>query len=302
VRRALRVAATVTSLLAGDAARSWLRSLRTVTPAVGTMALMLGLAGVGLLGGLAAQEALRAEAGDASVLHVYLRSSATADDVAVLTQHLRADHRVLGVRYVSSEEALGLARQRPGMAELIEDAGANPFPASLDVRLRGLADVAPLAGDLAAMPAVDPTYPTSYDASAYRTLQSFVEIAGAITLAVVVVLAALSAVVTANAIRAAILARADDLAIMRLVGASGWMVRGPFVVEGALTGAAAGAAGACVLLAVFAGAQWASGQALTALLPGVGWSVAASCAGVVLLAGVGLGALSSLVGSRGLRC
>jgi cell division protein FtsX len=79
------------------------------------------------------------------------------------------------------------------------------------------------------------------------------------------------------------------------------MVRGPFVLEGALTGSAAGTAGAAILLALFAAAQWASGQALTSLLPGVGWGAAAGCAGAVLATGVALGSMASLVGSRGLR-
>ncbi len=301
LRRACRVAASVAALLAGDAARNWARNLRTTTPAAGTMALMLCLAGTALLAGLAAREVLRAESGDASVLHVYIRSDASGLDVTALSDWLGHDPRVLGVRYVSSEEALARARARPGMAELVDESGTNPFPASLDLRVRGLADVGTLVPDLAGRSPVDPTYPTSYDATAYRALQTFVEVAGGVALGVVLALAVLSAVVTANAIRGAILARADDVAIMRLVGASGWMVRGPFVLEGALTGALAGVVGGGAVLALFAAAQWASGQAVTAVLPGVGWGAAAACAAVVLLAGVALGSTASLLGSRGLR-
>jgi cell division transport system permease protein len=300
-RRAWRILASIVELLARDAARNWLRNLRTVTPAVGTMAAMLALAGSGALAGLASAEVLRGESRDASLLHIYLESGADPADVAVLTRWLDRDPRVASVRYVSSQEALARARRRPGLAELADAAGANPFPASLDVRVRSLAEVGTLAPDLVGRPAVDPAFPTSYDAEAYRSLQAFVEVAGGITVVVVGALAALSALVTANAIRTAILTRVDDIAIMRLVGASGWMVRGPFLLEGALTGAAAGVVAVASLLALFAGVQWASGRVLTSLLPGVGWTVVTACAGQLLLAGVALGAGGALFGSRGLR-
>ncbi len=113
-------------------------------------------------------------------------------------------------------------------------------------------------------------------------------------------LAAVSAAVTANAIRAAILTRSDDLAIMRLLGASGWMVRGPFLFEGALTGEVAGVASAGALLALFAAAQRASAQMFTALLPGVDWRAAVACAAGLVLAGIGLAMVASFAGLRGL--
>jgi cell division transport system permease protein len=301
LRRGWRIAASLSELLLRDAARNWLRNLRTVMPAVGTMAMMLALAGAGGLAGVASREVLRTEAGDASLLHVYLDSAADPAEVAALTQWLRHDRRVVSVGYVSAEEALVRARRRPGLSELADAVGTNPFPASLDVRVRSLAEVGTLTRDLSGRPAVDPVFPTSYDPGAYRSMQMFVQVAGAITLGIVLTLAALSAVVTANSIRAAILARRDDVAVMCLVGASGWMVRGPFLFEGALIGCAAGTVGAGVLLATFAAAQWAGGHVLTAVLPGVSWTVAAAFAGQVLLGGVALGSAAALIGSRGLR-
>jgi cell division protein FtsX len=135
----------------------------------------------------------------------------------------------------------------------------------------------------------------------YRTLQTFIAIAGGLALGVLLVLAGVSAAVTANAIRAAILARWDDLTVMRLVGASGWVLHGPFVFEGALTGAVSGVLGAGVLLALFAAAQRASVQSFTAFLPGVGWDAALAAGVSLLLAGASLGSAASLVGLRGLR-
>ena len=87
---------------------------------------------------------------------------------------------------------------------------------------------------------------------------------------------------------------------MRLVGAGGWMVRGPFVVEGALTGAVAGLVGGVVLLGLFESAQLASTAVFTQLLPGVDWTAAIVCGGVMVLAGTVLGSTASLAGLRSL--
>lgn len=301
LKRAWRVAASVTTLVVGDAARNWLRNLRTVTPAAGSMSVLLLLVGLAALSGLAVSDALRTTASDASVVHAYLRSQASTEDVNALVERLLSDPRVASVHYVSSAAALAAARRRPGLSDLIDEAGTNPFPASLDVHVVSLADVGAVASGLTGQPALDPSYPTSYDAGAYEALQRLLRVAGAITAAVLAVLAVVAAAVTANAIRAAILARSDDLEIMRLFGASGWMVRGPFVFEGALTGEVAGLFSAAALLALFATAQHESARTFTALLPGVGWGAVDVCAGGLVLAGAGLGAVAAAFGTRGLR-
>ncbi len=294
------VGVNLVALLIGDATRNWLRNLRTVTPALGSMSLLLLLTGVAALAALAAGNVLRTGAAAASVVHVYLRSGAPATDVDTLIARLHDDPRVASVDYVSSAQALSDARRRPGLSQLIDDSGTNPFPASLDVRVLRLTSVGDVASSLAGQPAVDPAYPTSYDAGAYQSLERFIGVAGSIVAGILLALAAVSAAVTANAIRAAILARSDDVAIMRLLGASGWMVRGPFLFEGALTGEVAGVASAGALLALFAAAQRASAQVFTALLPGVDWGAALACAAGLVLAGIGLATVASVAGLRGL--
>ena len=85
---------------------------------------------------------------------------------------------------------------------------------------------------------------------------------------------------------------------MQLVGAPRWMVRGPFVVEGAITGAIAGVlAGLITFGLTFAGITAASG-AFMRFAPGVTVTVAAAAAAIVLLVGLGLGSGSSLISLR----
>ena len=108
-------------------------------------------------------------------------------------------------------------------------------------------------------------------------------------------------IVTVNAVRAAILGRRDDIATMRLVGASGWMVRGPFLFEGALTGALAGLLAAALVTGAFAALQDTSIKTYSQLLPGVDWRATATCAAAMLLGGTALGSFASVLGVRGMR-
>jgi cell division transport system permease protein len=101
--------------------------------------------------------------------------------------------------------------------------------------------------------------------------------------------------VTANSIRAAIGARRDELRIMQLVGASRWMVRGPFLIEGALTGVIAGVAAGAITIGLCAVALRAGSAGFNALLPGV-TTTSVGWVGLGLVAmGVGLGSGSSMV-------
>jgi len=288
----------VASLVFGDGLTGWRRGLRTAAPAIGTLCVVLLLAGAGSLVVAAARQSLAAELRQATVVRVYLKQDVTDDEAAALRDQLRSDPRVASVRSVSAAEALAQAVRRPGLLRLADAAGDNPFPARLEVRAVGLADVAAIVGDVSGDPAVDPATPTSYDPGAYAGLQRFLRIGGIVALAVGGVLALVGLVVTANAARASLLARREDLAVMRLLGARGLVLGGPFVVEGALTGVVAGLLAGLVLAGLFAGASAPAARSVIELLPGVGWRDAAMGAALLPAAGLVLGSLGAL---RGLR-
>lgn len=267
-------------------------------PALGSMAALLLFAGLGGVAALAARNVLDQEAGAAAVLHVYLREGASSAQISALHHRLASDSRVRAVRYVSKQEALRAVRDKPGLGSLVQQAGTNPLPASFEVNVRSLADVGSVAGAVGGDPATDQDLPTSYDTNTYRSLQSFLRIVGGVTAAFLLALAVVAATVTANAVRAAIVARWDEVTTMWLVGASAWMLRGPFVVEGTLTGAVAGTVAAALLLSLYAAAQGASGAVFAQVLPGVDWGAALACGMAVVVAGLVLGSLAALAGMR----
>jgi cell division transport system permease protein len=280
------------------ALRNWLRNIGSTAPALGSMTLLLLLTGLVGLSGFALNNLEQIQASEASLLHVYLRDDAAQQDIDAAWAHLQNDPRVATVTYVTKEEALARAKRRPGLPQLADASESNPFPASLDVQVKAINDVGAIDKMVRPYAAVDPIYPTSYDQGAYQRIQSVlfgVAVAGIVFLAL---MGFVAVTVTANSIRAAILSRHDELTIMQLVGAPRWMVRGPFVIEGAITGAfSGGLAGAVVFGLAFAGIQAGAGT-FTQFAPGITVSVALAAAAVVLATGVGLGSSSSLLSLR----
>ena len=280
------------------AARSWARNVSSTAPALGSMTLLLVMSGLVGLTGFALHNLEQVEAGQASLLHVYLRDDAASADIVSLQNRLTSDPRVAGVRYVSKAEALERAQHIPGLPQLADASDSNPFPASLDVQIKNIDDVAAIDGSVRDDLAVDQLYPTSYDRGAYQRIQAVLLGAAVAGIAFLGLLAFVAVTVTMNSVKIAIHSRRDEITIMQLVGAPRWMVRGPFVVEGAITGALAGAvAGVITFGLTLAGVSMASGT-FTQFAPGITITVAGIAATCVVLVGLGLGSGSSLISLR----
>lgn len=292
------VAANLFRYLVQGAARSWARNLGGTAPALGSMTLLLLMSGLVGVAGFALYNLEQVEAGQASLLHIYLRDDADATDVFNLQRQLLADPRVASVDYITKNEALKRAQRIPGLPQLADSNESNPFPASLDVQVKNIDDVAAIDGSVRNNIAVDPVYPTSYDRGAYQRIQNVLFGLAVAGLAFIGMLGFIAVAVTANSIKAAIHSRRDEIGIMQLVGAPRWMVRGPFVIEGAITGALAGLVAGSITFGLTFGAISGGASAFTRFAPGVTLPVAGYAAALVLLVGFALGSGSSLISLR----
>jgi len=281
--------------------RSWSRDLRLTTPVIGTIALLLVLCGTLALVGIAVEKQVVDQAGQASIVRVYLADGATPDSVTALESKLKADPRVVSVRYVTPEQALAEAGNRPGLDNLASLSSANPFPASLDVKVHLPTQVAAVASSVKGDPAVDRAYPTSYDPDTYSRLRHFALVAGAIAGGIVLMFAVVAYVVVANAMRGVATSRRQEVEITRLLGARAWMLRGPFVVEGLTTGAVAGAVAAALVGATYLLAMRFESAVYMQVLPGVDLTVVRYVLAAVITAGLVLGTATALLSFRKAR-
>jgi len=264
-RRTIQVVATnLVRYLFGGAARNWIRNISSTAPALGSMTLLLLLTGLVGLAGYAIHNLEEIETSQAALLHVYMADSATTTEVDALWDRLAKDPRVASVDYTSKARALERAKTIPGLPQLADASDSNPFPASLDVHLKSVDSVAAIDAMVRIDPAVDPVYPTSYDKGAYQRIQTVLLGIAVAGVAFLGLLGFVAVTVTINSIRSAIHARRDEVSIMQLVGAPRWMVRGPFIVEGAITGSLAGSAAGLVTFGLAAAGINAASASFTA--------------------------------------
>jgi len=297
-RLARVVAANLVRCLFRDSARSWGRNFGATAPALGSMTLLLLMAGLVGITGFALHNLEQEQSLQASVLHVYLRDDAADTDIVGLWDQLASDPRIAKVTYMSKDEALARAQSIPGLPELANASESNPFPASLDVQVRNIKDVGAIDAIARKSSIVDPIYPTSYDRGAYERIQAILFGLAVAGFAFVALLGFVAVTVTMNSIKAAIHSRHDEITIMQLVGAPHWMVRGPFVVEGAITGALAGVVAGGVTFGLAMAGIVGGSSSFTQFAPGVTTAIAAIAAGIVLGAGLALGSGSSLLSLR----
>jgi cell division transport system permease protein len=298
-RRLVRiVAANLARLLFGAATRNWARNIGSTAPALISMALLLLMSGLIGLTAFTLHNLEVEQASQASLLHVYLRDDAPQPDVDALSGRLQADPRVARVEFVSKAEALARAQSTPGLNDLALASDSNPFPASLDVQVKSINDVGAIDALVRGETVVDPQQPTSYDQGAYQRLQAVLFGIAVAGLAFLGLLGFVAVTVTMNSVKAAIHSRRDEIGIMQLVGASRWMVRGPFVVEGAITGGVSGALAGLGTFGLAAAAIALGSESFAQFAPGVTTTVAGVAAGLVLLAGLALGSGSSLLTLR----
>ncbi len=166
-----------------------------------------------------------------------------AETVTLATQDIAAFPEVQRVSYVSEEEALERARR-----ELVEfrdayrDLQVNPLPASIEVRLReGHRDAASVGRVAERLRGFDFVEDVRFGREWVQKLDHLRNITGVVGGAIGLAFAAVAMVIIGVTIRITLLQRAREIAVMRLVGATKWFIRGPFLLEGALKGLFGGA-------------------------------------------------------------
>jgi cell division transport system permease protein len=226
-----------------------------------------------------------------------LRSAATDGEIEDLRLRIGALPAVRDVTYVSREEALQRfrdARAAQGEEDLTKYLDANPLHASLEVKLRDPGDFAAVTDALRADPLVERVKNITDLVSRVLAVTEFLRTAGIVILALI---AAIVLFIIINTIRLAVVARAEEIEVMRLVGASDAFIRWPFVFEGALVGLL----GAAITLGVIA----AMADPLSSfmfeffrVLPIRVGAIARDVAVLVIGSGVGLGVLGAFVSVR----
>jgi cell division transport system permease protein len=223
------------------------RNLLMTIAAISTVVIaLLLLGGVQILGVIVGNMTATWEA--KVEVSVYLRDDITDGERQALTSELTNMSEVVDVTYVSKADAYEEFKALyPDNPEFYETLPRDSLPASLRVKLTDANFAQLVASRIEGAPGVSDV---RSGGEIVKTLLQVNSLLRTVTLGMSVVLMVAAAALIANTIRLAIYARRDEIGIMKLVGATNWFIRIPFMLEGliaALVGALV--SGLVVLLA-----------------------------------------------------
>ena len=221
--------------------RKFLRDKSASTAALVVMAVVLFLVSAVLfLRGMS--DFMLAELQERIDISAYFAETTTEEKILEIRDALLELPEVRGVEYVSKEEALGRFRESRGndivVLRSLEAVGGNPLLASLDIKAWELDSFERISVFLENSP-----YAAFIDNIDYGGRASVIERASRIATGIQVGVGGITAIigiiallVVFNTIRLTIYASREEIEVMRLVGASRWFVRGPFLLQGAIVG------------------------------------------------------------------
>jgi cell division transport system permease protein len=227
----------------------------------------------------------------------YLQPNATEAQVTTLQDELRAMPEVESVTYITRDVALERFRESmkaQGREDLTQYLDSNPLYASLEVKLIDPSAVRVVGDAMRDDPAVRNVINIEDLVERVLTVTNVLRTAGTVLLIVVGIIALF---IIVNTIRLAVVARAEEIEIMRLVGASDAFIRWPFVFEGAFVGFL----GAAVTLGVLYAAAEPLNDFMVEffrVLPLEVGSLTRDLVTLVMGTGVGLGILGSWLSVR----
>ncbi len=228
-------------LLMSEALRSMRASISTTAAA--TLTVLIGMFLVGVL--IAFGTFARSWSDDTKndlLVKVYMCTDlecpkhgwATQKEINAVRVQLESNPLVKpgGVRFIHRDMAWRqMVKREP---ELTEDVVGNPLPHAFEVTAKDGQYTPQIAASLRPLPAgVDEVKDGEKTASKIIDLARVIE---SVFLIAILVLLAAATVLIANTIRLSIFARRREIEVMKLVGASNWFVRGPFMLEGLLCG------------------------------------------------------------------
>ena len=238
-------------------------------------------------------------------ISTYLENDATGEDVAELKEELEAMPEVKEVTYVSKEKALErfveLHKQDEVILESLEIVGQNPLLASLNIKAFSASQYVAISEFLENTSLSFIINDVDYFDRAPVINRLSTLIAGIQTAVFLITLFAgfIAVLVAFNTIRLTIYGSREEIEVMRLVGASNWFIRGPFIIQGMIVGVLA----TLITTLLFFPLTLFVGIKLQSFAPGFElFSYFANNLLVIvflqLAVGVGLGVISSLLALR----
>lgn len=169
---------------------------------------------------------------------VFFKEEITEKEIAALKSEIEAKPEVSKISYISAEQAWDdyCREMFEGKPELAESFGEdNPLADSASFEIN-LSDVSRQADFVSYLEKLDGVRKVNSSEGTAKTLSSFNILVGYISAAIIIILLAVAIFLISTTITMGIAVRRDEITIMRLIGATDFFIRAPFIVEGVLIG------------------------------------------------------------------
>jgi cell division transport system permease protein len=225
-----------------EALRALRRSAAPSVAAIVTIVVTVLLLGV-LIPVLQTTQGKTEEVRDQLLIKVFGVVEAKDQEIKGLQGRIENVPHVERVEFVSKQEGLQILKQRLGDDDITEELHGNPLPAAFNVYPDDADNLEGIRNDLEPAnskgepepfsPLVEDVEDSREDASKIRAVTGAIKI---VLLAITALLLVASLGLVGNTIRLSIYARRRDVEVMRLVGATNWFIRWPFIIEGLVVG------------------------------------------------------------------
>lgn len=231
-------------------------------------------------------------------ISVYIKDEATVQQVNGLQTSiagLQSEGLVRDFSYVSKDDALAILREQLRDESVLDELASNPLPASFEVLPVDPANNANIVSQLEGHPAVHEELGVEFEAETTNRFLDVVTIVRWVMLGLTLLLLVAAILLIGNTIRLSIFARRREVEVMKLVGATNWFIRWPYVIEGILCGLAGAVVAVILLLALKVGVVDPLSDATDSSLSDDGASSIgfASLALILILSGAVVGAVGS---------
>ena len=182
-------------------------------------------------------------------LTVFFKDSATREEIRDLEKNLSDTGKTSSIKYVSKEEALAIYREQNKSDPILLDlVTADILPASIEVQATQAEFLSELAGVVRGSPLVEEVI---FQKDIVDTLISWTNAARRLGIAIIAILVTVSVLVIITIIGIKITVRREEIETMRLLGATNWFIRAPFLLEGAFYGLLGSLAGGGLVIGLF---------------------------------------------------
>ncbi len=237
--------------------------------------------------------------GDYDSIEIFLLDETTEDEAQEIIDDIKTQEGVSDAYYKSKDEAMAEFKKRWGSnGYLLDSLEDNPLPNSVVIKIGDLEKADALAAHAGEFEGIDEVKYYKNTVDKLLKASDLVQLAAII---IIVFLIIVSIVVVSNTIKLTVVNRADEIMIMKYVGATNWFIRGPFLVEGILIGIISGGISLGITYVVYDKITGALGDQVDQILsmPMVPVNFLMYNFTIIFLAlGIGIGSCGSIISMR----